>query len=95
MVGADAACLPPDLIVKELTQAWPRPTRARPIVIIGAGAIVRTAHLPAYARLGYPIAGFYDIDATRARETAGGVPGALGSDFLMGCVAATSPHFIL
>ena len=76
MVGADAACLPPDLIVKELTQAWPRPTRARPIVIIGAGAIVRTAHLPAYARLGYPIAGFYDIDAARARETAAGVPGA-------------------
>jgi predicted dehydrogenase len=76
MVGADAAGLPPDLIVKELTQAWPRPTRARPIVIIGAGAIVRAAHLPAYSRLGYPIAGFHDIDGVRARDTAEAVPGA-------------------
>ena len=62
--------------MKELTQAWPRPARPRPIVIIGAGAIVRTAHLPAYATLGYPIAGFYDIDPARARETAALIPGA-------------------
>ena len=75
MVGRDAADLQSDLIVKDLTQGWPRPTRARPIVIVGAGAIVRTAHLPAYQRLGFPIAGFYDVDAARARETAAMVPG--------------------
>jgi len=63
--------------VKELTQAWPRPARARPIVVIGAGAIVRSAHLPAYARLAYPIAGFYDIDGARARAAAAAVPGAV------------------
>jgi predicted dehydrogenase len=62
--------------VKELTQAWPRPARARPIVVIGAGAIVRSAHLPAYGRLAYPVAGFYDIDPNRARETASAAPGA-------------------
>ena len=60
-----------------LTQAWPRPSRPRPIVVIGAGGIVRAAHLPAYARLGYQIAGFYDIDAERARATAAAVAGAV------------------
>jgi predicted dehydrogenase len=62
--------------VEALTQAWPRPARPQPIVIIGAGAIVRSAHLPAYLRLGYPIAGFYDIDPARARDTAAEVAGA-------------------
>ncbi len=49
-----------------LRQAWNVPTEPRPIVIIGAGAIVRTAHLPAYRRLGFPVAGLFDI----RRETA-------------------------
>jgi predicted dehydrogenase len=54
----------------ELTQAWPRPARPRPIVIVGSGAIVRTAHLPVYRRLGYPVAGVYDVNCAAARETA-------------------------
>lgn len=54
----------------DLTQAWPRPSRPRPIAIIGSGAIVRTAHLPVYRRLGYPIAGVYDVNCAVARETA-------------------------
>jgi predicted dehydrogenase len=54
----------------DLVQAWPRPTRPRPIAVIGAGGIVRTAHLPAYQRLGFPIAGVFDIDADRARALA-------------------------
>ena len=54
----------------ELTQAWPRPSRPRPIVIVGSGAIVRTAHLPVYRRLGYPVAGVYDVNCAAARETA-------------------------
>jgi predicted dehydrogenase len=53
-----------------LRQAWPRPSRPRPIVIVGAGAIVRTAHLPAYRRLGYPVAGLFDVSLDTARETA-------------------------
>ena len=44
-----------------LTQAWPRPSRPRPIVIIGAGGIVRTAHLPVYRAMELPIAGIFDI----------------------------------
>ena len=61
----------------DLTQAWPRPTRARPIVVIGTGAIVRSAHLPAYARLDYPVAGFYDIDGERAGAAAATMAGAV------------------
>jgi predicted dehydrogenase len=53
-----------------LRQAWPVPTRPRPIVIVGAGAIVRTAHLPAYGRLGLPIAGLFDVCPEAAGETA-------------------------
>jgi predicted dehydrogenase len=44
-----------------LRQAWERPSQPRPIVIIGGGAIVRTAHLPAYQRLHFPIAGLFDV----------------------------------
>lgn len=53
-----------------LRQSWPRPSLARPIVIVGAGAIVRTAHLPAYKRLGFPVAGIFDIAPDAARATA-------------------------
>lgn len=58
----------------DLIQAWPRPAHPRPIVIIGAGAIVRTAHLPAYRRLAYPVAGLYDIKRDHAHATADAFP---------------------
>jgi predicted dehydrogenase len=54
----------------QLRQAWPVPSRPRPIVIIGAGGVVRTAHLPAYQRLAFPVAGLYDINPEASRETA-------------------------
>jgi predicted dehydrogenase len=53
-----------------LRQAWAMPSRPRPIVVVGAGGIVRTAHLPVYKRLGFPVAGLYDIDREASRETA-------------------------
>jgi len=60
----------------DLAQAWPRPTAPRPIVIVGAGGIVRTAHLPVYQKLGFVVGGLYDVDAQRAASlaTAFGVP---------------------
>ena len=72
MVGGDAADLQAQRrrAVSDLTQAWPRASRPRPIVLIGAGAIARTAHLPVYARLGYPVAGLFDVNPAHARETA-------------------------
>jgi predicted dehydrogenase len=39
-------------------------------VIIGAGGIVRDAHLPAYKLAHFPIAGIHDIDPARARALA-------------------------
>jgi predicted dehydrogenase len=53
-----------------LAQAWPRAGSPRPIVVIGAGSIVRDAHLPVYGRLGLPVAGIFDIDEAAARERA-------------------------
>ena len=45
----------------QLVQCWPCPSRPRPIVIIGAGDIVRDAHLPAYRQAGFPVAGVFDL----------------------------------
>ena len=56
--------------LSDLRQAWPLPSHPRPIVIVGAGGIVRTAHLPVYRRLGYPIAGIYDVSRDAAAATA-------------------------
>lgn len=54
----------------DLQQHWPRASRPRPIVIFGAGSIVRDAHLPAYARVGYPVAGLHDPDREKAEALA-------------------------
>jgi len=54
----------------DLRQAWNVPSRPRPIVVIGAGAIVQTAHLPAYRRLALPVAGLFDLRGDTAVETA-------------------------
>jgi predicted dehydrogenase len=53
-----------------LRQAWPAPSRPRPIVTIGAGSIVADAHFPAYAKAGFPVAGVYDLEAARAKRVA-------------------------
>jgi predicted dehydrogenase len=53
-----------------LRQAWPAPSAPRPVVIIGAGAIVRSAHLPAYRRVGFPVAGLFDVRPDAAAATA-------------------------
>jgi predicted dehydrogenase len=53
-----------------ITQTTARPKRARSIVIIGAGGIVRDAHLPAYAKAGFPVAGLFDRDCSRSQVLA-------------------------
>jgi len=54
----------------DLRQTWSRPTKPRPIVIIGAGGIVNDAHLPAYRLAEFPVAGLFDIDRARAEALA-------------------------
>jgi predicted dehydrogenase len=44
------------------------PILNRPIVIIGAGGIVRDAHLPAYSKAGYVLQGIFDLQPERAEE---------------------------
>lgn len=41
-----------------------------PIGIVGAGAIVQVAHLPAYRKAGLDITGVFDLNQARAREAA-------------------------
>src|SRR5262245_2583350 len=57
-----------------LDQAWPRPSSLRPVVFLGSGGIVQNAHIPAYRRAGFPMAGCFDVDrraCERAAELAG------------------------
>ena len=54
----------------DLKQSWPAPAAPKPIVIIGAGGIVRDAHLPAYRKAGLTVAGAHDTDMARARSLA-------------------------
>ncbi|WDZ80740.1 Gfo/Idh/MocA family oxidoreductase (plasmid) [Ensifer adhaerens] len=53
-----------------LRQWWPKPSNPRPIVIFGAGSIVGDAHLPAYRKAGFPVAGIYDPDHAKAFQLA-------------------------
>lgn len=48
----------------------PRPETPLPIVVIGAGGIVRDAHLPAYQKAGFPVAAIVDADSARASALA-------------------------
>ena len=71
-------------------QSWPRPKKPRPIVFIGAGGIVRAAHLPAYRGCGLTAAGVFDVRAPAARELARDfrIPRVFGS---LAEAAAASP----
>ena len=54
------------------TARQPRPKQVRPIIVIGAGGIVRAAHLPAYEKAGFPVIGLMDQDVAKAAELASG-----------------------
>lgn len=54
----------------DLRQSVPLPKTSLPVVIFGAGSIVTDAHLPAYARLGFHVAGIYDPDQAKAQAVA-------------------------
>ena len=57
-------------MIPDLTQSWPAPSAPKPIVIVGAGGIVRDAHLPAYRMAGLTVSGVTDVDAARAQALA-------------------------
>jgi predicted dehydrogenase len=55
----------PDLHVEA-----PRPRNPRPIISIGAGGVVRDAHLPAYKKAGFPVVAITDLDRSKAEALA-------------------------
>ena len=59
-----------DFDPSSLRQWWEKPADPRPIVIFGAGSIVGDAHLPAYVKAGFPVAGLYDPDREKAEALA-------------------------
>lgn len=63
-------------LISDLQQTWPMPSNPRPITILGAGGIVREGHLPAYRKMGLPVAGVFDLDVDIASKLADdfGVP---------------------
>ena len=68
-------------MIADLQQQWPMPSAPRPIVILGTGGIARDAHLPAYRKAGFTVAGLFDLDRERARALAGqwGIATVFGS----------------
>lgn len=67
--------------ITHICQNWPLPSNPKSIVIIGAGGIVNDAHLPAYRKAGFAVAGIYDVDRARAEAAAGkwSIPKVYGS----------------
>ena len=47
--------------IENLETSWPLPSNKKPIVLIGAGGIVKDAHLPAYKKAGFKVIGLSDI----------------------------------
>lgn len=58
------------MTLPKLRQEWPKPLDPKPIVILGAGGIVKDSHLPAYRKAGFPVAGLFDVDRPKAQALA-------------------------
>lgn len=63
------------------------PARLRPICIVGAGGIVRDAHLPAYRKAGFQVLGIADPEADKARTLAAEYDIDLVTDSVQGLIA--------
>src|ERR1700752_4463323 len=74
--------------------APPLPKSPRPIVILGAGGIIRDAHLPAYKKAGFPVIAIADAAPGKAGDLAKerGIP--RGFDSIREAVAFAPPDAI-
>lgn len=63
----------------------PLPKHPRPICIVGAGGIIQSAQLPAYAKAGFPVLAISDQQSGKAAEVAAkfGIPHAFDSQAAM------------
>jgi predicted dehydrogenase len=62
--------VPTDYIQVACGAATPLPVRKRPICILGAGAIVQAAHLPAYFKAGFEVIALADHETGKASAVA-------------------------
>lgn len=70
------------------------PRHRRPIQVIGAGGIVRDAHLPAYVLGGYSVAGIFDLDRAKAEKLAADFAIPVVHETLESAIAAATPETI-
>ena len=54
----------------KLKNKWDAPSQSLPIIFIGAGGIIRNAHIPAYNKLNLKISGVYDLNPETAKTLA-------------------------
>lgn len=54
----------------EFRPSFPDESHRYPIVLIGAGAIVDVAHLPAYKLANFDVQGIFDINQQKAKAVA-------------------------
>ena len=59
----------PDNWEAALAPVFPEGAKDLGIAVVGAGAIVNAAHLPAYRKAGLKVLGVYDVDPARAEAT--------------------------
>jgi predicted dehydrogenase len=50
----------------KIRQTPDMPKKPRPIISLGAGGIVRDAHLPAYKKAGFEVVGIFDLDKAKS-----------------------------
>ena len=72
----------------------PFPRRPLPIVILGAGGIVRAAHLPAYAKAQLPVIAVVDAVPGRAAELTRDLPGVQAFDSIAEAVKFAPPDAV-
>jgi predicted dehydrogenase len=70
------------------------PRVKRPIYVVGAGGIVRDAHLPAYNLAGFDVAGITDVNIDRAKQTAAEFGVGQAFDDLPAMVSAAPPEAV-
>jgi predicted dehydrogenase len=58
------------MMALKIRQTPEMPKNPRPIISLGAGGIVRDAHLPAYKKAGFEVVGIFDLDTSKARALA-------------------------
>jgi len=54
--------------ILKLKNKWDVPSQSLPIIFIGAGGIIRNAHIPAYNKLNLNIDGVYDLNSETAQS---------------------------